>query len=628
MPSRNIERRFFSIGFSAYSSPVMLVSRKLTQDKRVVTDFRHLNTRIAKNNLAYALVKDTFTTLGNSKCEVLSVLDLKDAFHSLRLSEKSKKYCGILPYFGSASYLYQGMPMGLYVSPSIWQSHINTILNCLENRKYCETIMDDLLLFTPSKQMHMRKLEDLLKALLKNGLKISPRKCQLFKTELQYMGNTIFIQGKRVCVKPLHSRLEAIQKLEPPKTVKGCRSFAGMVNFLSIFCQDLQKLLKPIYDLTRKGKPFIWQQEQQTAFEEIKSRLQKPPILHLPDEKGRFHLYSDTSKYATGSALYQIQNGKPKLIAYASKRLPEAARNYSITELEMCGLAINIASFAHLLKKVDFDAIVDHLALVHILKSKTEPATARIKRLLEILSAYSFNLYYMKGKDMILSDFLSRQEIDKSDLHEIIPISFDMKAILNEKYYKVGEEGKNLVQTRSQAKERGMKVPEVHGTKKGIDPNLRPEWLVRKSQKPAENSRTKKKEPDPPEQRNQIVDQVNSGQRDEIRKSQMEQSRDNIPEQIYVPQKQIIPTYPNQMPKPIPKLPERVIQNKKKQTDLDLDLGINKDIEENSPYQEGIISEIYERPHKLQLVDPPELTDLVNTENIVQQISTKTGRYR
>ena len=137
-----------------------------------------------------------------------------------------------------------------------------------------------------------------------------------------------------------------------------------MVNFLSIFLSDLQKLLKPIYDLTRKGRPFIWQQEQQTGFEEIKSRLQKTPILHLSDRKGRFHLYSVTSKYATGSALYQIQNGKQKLIAYASKRLPEAARNYSITELEMCGLAINITSFTHLLKKVAFDAIVDHLALV------------------------------------------------------------------------------------------------------------------------------------------------------------------------------------------------------------------------------------------------------------------------
>ena len=86
-------------GFSTYSSPVMLISRKLTKDKRVVTDFRHLNVRIAKNNLAYPLVRDTFSVLGNSKCEVLSVLDLKDAFHSLRLSENSKRYCGILPYF-------------------------------------------------------------------------------------------------------------------------------------------------------------------------------------------------------------------------------------------------------------------------------------------------------------------------------------------------------------------------------------------------------------------------------------------------------------------------------------------------------------------------------------------------
>ena len=94
-------------GFSAYSSPVMLISRKLTKDKRVVTDFRHLNMRIAKNNLAYPLVRDTFSVLGNSKCEALSVLDLKDAFHSLRISENSKRYCGILPYFGSFSYLYQ-----------------------------------------------------------------------------------------------------------------------------------------------------------------------------------------------------------------------------------------------------------------------------------------------------------------------------------------------------------------------------------------------------------------------------------------------------------------------------------------------------------------------------------------
>ena len=148
--------------------------------------------------------------------------------------------------------------MGLNISPSIWQSYINSILNCLQSKKYCKAIMDNLILFTPSREAHMNKLEDLLKALLKNGLKISPKKCQLFRTSLQYMGNEIFIENKKVCVKPLRSRLEAIQKLQPGKTSKGYRSFVGVVNFLSIFCPELQKLLKPIYDLTRKGRLFIW----------------------------------------------------------------------------------------------------------------------------------------------------------------------------------------------------------------------------------------------------------------------------------------------------------------------------------------------------------------------------------
>ena len=102
--------------------------------------------------------------------------------------------------------------------------------------------------------------------------------------------------------------------------------------------------------------------------------------------------------------------------------MPEAANNYSITELEMCGLPMNIATFLHVLKKVDFYAIVNHLAITHIMKSKAEPATTRIKRLLESLSPYSFNLYYIKGKDMVLSNFLSRQKMDDNNPHKLIPI--------------------------------------------------------------------------------------------------------------------------------------------------------------------------------------------------------------
>ena len=139
-----------------------------------------------KEQFGISSFKDTFALLGSSKCKVMPVLDLKDAFDSLRLTENSKKYCRILPYFGSASYLYQRIPMGLDIFLAVWQSYINAILDCLQSRKYCEAIIDDLLLFTPMKSSHFDKLEDLLKALHKNGLKISPMKCQLFKTELLY----------------------------------------------------------------------------------------------------------------------------------------------------------------------------------------------------------------------------------------------------------------------------------------------------------------------------------------------------------------------------------------------------------------------------------------------------------
>ena len=105
---------------------------------------------------------------------------------------------------------------------------------------------------TSLEKSHIAKL-DLLKALFKNGLRISPKKCQLFRTKLQYVGNTIFIQERRVCVKPLRSWLETIQKLQLPTRVKGSRSLTGMVNFLSFYvCPELQKIVKAYILLNKK----------------------------------------------------------------------------------------------------------------------------------------------------------------------------------------------------------------------------------------------------------------------------------------------------------------------------------------------------------------------------------------
>ena len=194
---------------------------------------------------------------------------MKDAFHSLKLTEKAKDFCGILPYFGSPHYRYEVMPMGLSISPCKWIEYINYVIENMTHKQNFIAIMDDLLIHS-KKKSHMARIADLLKALVKHGLKLSPKKCQFFRTELVYMGNVFKVEKGKFVITPIKTRVEAILNTPAPLTPKECKSFCGVVNYLSLFCQNLQKLLAPIYDLTRKGRPFIWTESHQKTFDTIK----------------------------------------------------------------------------------------------------------------------------------------------------------------------------------------------------------------------------------------------------------------------------------------------------------------------------------------------------------------------
>ena len=144
--------------------------------------------------------------------------------------------------------------MGLNISPSIWQSYINAILDCLQSRKYCEAIMDDLLLFTPSKGSHIAKLEDLLKTLLKNGLKISPKKCQLFRMNLQYMGNTIFIKIKEFACKTIEGQTRSNTKVAPTYYSKRMQKLHGNGEFSKYVLSQNYKIAKTVKTNIRSNK--------------------------------------------------------------------------------------------------------------------------------------------------------------------------------------------------------------------------------------------------------------------------------------------------------------------------------------------------------------------------------------
>ena len=180
--------------------------------------------------------------------------------------------------------------MGIDCAPQIWMDYITLFLSELEDKKRYITITDDLLIHS-TKVAHWKVLEQLLKSMCKNGLRHSPKKCQLFKTQLTYVGNEFSINKRTMTIIPLRSRTEAINKIPTPKTPKQSKGFCGVVNYLSLFCPDLQTLLKPIVELTRKGRPFIWGNAQEKTFREVKLRLTNPPVLHLPKAERRFILY-------------------------------------------------------------------------------------------------------------------------------------------------------------------------------------------------------------------------------------------------------------------------------------------------------------------------------------------------
>ena len=159
---------------TTHTSPVMLVARKGTNNKRPVVDFRLLNTRIMRKNITAPLLRGIFKNLGRSKCEVLSCVDMKDAFHSLGLIDKSKEFCGILPYFGSAHYRYAVLPMGLSISPQVWITYIENLLEGIPNRQSYISIIDDLMLHG-LKSDHMILFEKLLIAPISHCLKLSPK---------------------------------------------------------------------------------------------------------------------------------------------------------------------------------------------------------------------------------------------------------------------------------------------------------------------------------------------------------------------------------------------------------------------------------------------------------------------
>ena len=414
-------------GLTGYSSLVVLVKWKNQNLYQVCSDFHILNEKLVKINHAFPLVRDCIEQLDRKKCHYLNTIDLRDAFHTLQLALSSQKYCGITPYYGSPTYHYLCMGMGMSVSLQIWQQFVDLVFqdDLIKRKQNFDVIMDDTFIHSTAEE-NMDDLMDLFKVLRKYGLKLSPHKCQFFKKKIVYMGLEFQIQGDKVCYTPLKDKCDAIRNLESPKTLRQTRAFCEMVNFLSSFLPNLRRLLIPIYDLQKKAKKFKWTEEAEKASNKIKKLLINPSVLKAPTPDGLFRLKSDTLREGVGGTLLQKQGDEWVVIGYHSKRLPKSAKNFGITEIELTGLLVNIHGFMQLLSNRYFEVPVDHKAIEYMIKSKTESPMTRLRTLLLKLSEYTIELKYQKGSEVHTSKALSRLHnfTDTPDQKDVIPLNF------------------------------------------------------------------------------------------------------------------------------------------------------------------------------------------------------------
>ena len=405
-------------GLTGYSSLVVLVKRKNQNLYRVCSDFCILNEKLVKINHAFPLVRDCIEQLGRKKCHYLNMIDLRDTFHMLRLALSSQKHCSITPYYGSPTYHYFHMGIGMSVSPQIWQQFVDIVFqdDLIKRKQNFDIIMDDTFIHSTAEE-HMNDLMDLFKVLRKYGFEIITSQMPILQFFNFYMGLEFQIQEDKVCYTPFKDKCDAIRNLESPKTLRQTRAFCGMVNFLSSFLPNLCRLLIPIYDLQKKAKKFKWTEEAKKAFNEIKKLLINPPVLKAPTLEGLFRLESDTSREGVGGTLLQKQGDKWVVIGYHSKRLPKSAKT---------GLLVNIHSFMQLLCNRYLEVLVDHKAIEYMIKSKTESPTMSLKTLLLKLSEYTIDFKYQKGSEMHTKDALSRLHnfTDTQDQKYVIPLNF------------------------------------------------------------------------------------------------------------------------------------------------------------------------------------------------------------
>jgi hypothetical protein len=400
--AEHLKKGYIRVSNSPYASPFFFIKKK-DNKLRPVQDYRRLNAVTIRNTYPLPLIKELIQQLVGK--EWFTKFDVRWGYNNIRIKEEDRWKAAFKTNRG----LFEPTVMffGLTNSPATFQTMMDTIFRREIASGDIFIYMDDILIATKgSLGYHRSKVAHILQKLKDNDLYLKPEKCSFHKQEVEYLG--VIVGRGKVKMDPI--KVEGITKWPTPTNLRELCSFLGFGNYYKDFIDHYSALARPLHDLTKKDNPWHWTQRENTAFQLLKRLFTSYPVLRNPDPQRQYIVDTDASQYAVGATISQDFSDGRHPIAYFSKSLSSAERNYDIYDRELLAIIYAVKAFRYLLLGARQQFIIrsDHENLKYF--KSPQKITPRQARWNEFLQDYDFKLIHFPGKSNTIADLLSRRK--------------------------------------------------------------------------------------------------------------------------------------------------------------------------------------------------------------------------